>query len=68
MDCFLYSQAIINCLLTIFVHKYYVQPIYYTYGSKGCESLTDYSISLNAADSDDWDVTVANVTTIVDGN
>ena len=30
----------------IFVHNYYAQPIYYTYVSKCCEPLTDWSIFL----------------------
>ena len=41
-----YNYTIINCLLTIFVHNYYVQPIYYTDVSKCFESLTDWSIPL----------------------
>ena len=36
-----------NCLLTIFVHNYYAQPIYYTDISKCYESLTDWSIPLS---------------------
>ena len=46
MECFWYSYTIINCLLTIFVHNYYAQPIYNTTVSKCCESLTDWSIRL----------------------
>ena len=46
MECFWYNYTIINCLLTIFVHKYYAQSIYYTDVSKCCESLTDWSIPL----------------------
>ena len=41
MEWFGYNYTIIICLLTIFVHKYYAQPIYYTDVSKCCESLTD---------------------------
>ena len=40
---FWYNYTIINCLLTIFVHNYYAQPLYYTRVSKWCESLTDWS-------------------------
>ena len=36
-----------NCLLTIFVHNYYAQLIYYTDFSKCCESLTDWTIPLS---------------------
>ena len=46
MESFWYNYTIINCLLTIFVHNYYAQPIYYTDVSKCCESLTDWSIPL----------------------
>ena len=47
-ECFWYNYIIINCLLTIFVHSYYGQPIYFTDVSKWCESLTDWSIPLMA--------------------
>ena len=40
----------INCILTIFVHNYYAQPIYYTDVSKCCESLINWGIPLNV----DW--------------
>ena len=46
MECFWYNYTIINYLLTIFVHTYYVQPMQYTYVSKCCVSLTDWSIPL----------------------
>ena len=36
MECFWYNYTIINCLLTICVHNYYAQTIYYTDVSK-CE-------------------------------
>ena len=36
-------QLYYNCLLAIFVHNYYAQPIHYTDASKRCESLTDWS-------------------------
>ena len=42
MECFWYNCTIINCLLTIFVHNYYSQPMYYTDVSKCCECLTDW--------------------------
>ena len=44
--CFRYNYTIINCLLTIVVHNYYAQLICYTYISKCCKSLTDWSIPL----------------------
>ena len=43
---FLYNYTVINCLLLVFVYDYYVQPMYYTYLSWYCESLTDWSIPL----------------------
>ena len=43
---FWYNYTIINYLLTIFFHNYYAHPICYTYMSKYCESLTDWSIPL----------------------
>ena len=46
MECFWYNYTIINCLLTILVHKYNAQPIYYTDVSKCCEYLTNWSIPL----------------------
>ena len=53
MECFWYNHTIISCLLRIFVHNYYVQPIYYTYVSKCCESLTDWSIPLSESSNCD---------------
>ena len=47
MERFWYNYTIINCLLTIFVHNYYAQPIYYIDASKWSESLTDWSIPLS---------------------
>ena len=46
--CFWYNNSIINCLLTIFMHNYYGQPIYYTYVSKCYEPLIDWSIPLRS--------------------
>ena len=46
MECFRYNYTIIHCLLTIFVHNYYAQPIYYTDVSKLSKSLSDWSIPL----------------------
>ena len=44
--------TMINCLLTICVHNYYEQPIYYnTYVTIYCKSLTDQSISRPAVTS-----------------
>jgi len=46
MERFWYNDTVINCLLTVSVHNYYAQPIYYTYVTKCHESLTDWSIPL----------------------
>ena len=44
--CFWSNYTVINWLLTIFVHNCYAQLIYYIYGSRYCEPLTDWSIPL----------------------
>ena len=46
MEYFLYNYTIVTCLLTIFGHNYYAQPIYYTDVSKCCESVTNWCIPL----------------------
>ena len=65
MACFWYNCTTINCLLTIFVHNYYAQPIYYTDVIICRESLADYSTPLiariagektSAVDQRWWDV------------